>query len=98
MSSRDYIKHKVTNTSPNDAKVGDEYFDPATNRLYKTVANNGSQVVNTEVLLNKAVVSVNSITASANVTANALIFSDGTKQTSAGATIGDVLALSIALG
>ena len=33
-----------------------------------------------------------------NVSANGIIFDDGTRQTSAGASIGDVLALSIALG
>jgi hypothetical protein len=53
MSSRDYIKHVVSsNTSINGQRVGDEVFDPTSNRLYKTVPVGGTQVTNSEVLLN----------------------------------------------
>ena len=53
MSSRDYIKHVVSsNTSINGQKIGDEVFDPTTNRLYKSLVVNGTQVTNAEVLLN----------------------------------------------
>ena len=53
MSSRDYVKHVVSsNTAPNGARVGDEVYDPITNKLYKTVPVGGTQVTNSEVLLN----------------------------------------------
>ena len=53
MSSRDYIKHVVSaNTSLNAQKIGDEVFDPTSNRLYKTLVVGGTQVTNSEVLLN----------------------------------------------
>jgi hypothetical protein len=53
MSSRDYIRHVVSaNTSINGQKVGDEVYDPTTNKLYKTLAVGGTQVTNSEVLLN----------------------------------------------
>jgi len=51
MSSRDYIRHVVTaNTLPNGARVGDEYFDPVANKLYKVLAINGTTVTSTELL------------------------------------------------
>lgn len=51
MSSRDYIRHVVSaNTAPNGARVGDEYFDPVANKLYKVLAINGTTVSSVEVL------------------------------------------------
>lgn len=46
MSSRDYIKHLVANTSslPGGRTLGDEVFDPTTNKLFKTIAANGRTV------------------------------------------------------
>ena len=52
MSSRDYIRVLVSNTSPAGARVGDEYFDPVSNRLYKTLPIGGSVVTDTELLTN----------------------------------------------
>jgi len=53
MSSRDYIRHVVSaNTSINGQRLGDEVYDPTTNKLYKTVPIGGTQTTNTEVLLN----------------------------------------------
>jgi hypothetical protein len=53
MSSRDYIKHVVlANTSINGQTIGDEVFDPTTNKLYKALVVNGTTVTNAEVLLN----------------------------------------------
>ena len=52
MSSRDYIRNVVSaNTSINGQKVGDEVYDPTSNRLFKTVPIGGTQVTNAEVLL-----------------------------------------------
>lgn len=51
MSSRDYIRHLVSaNTAPNGARVGDEYFDPTTNKLFKVLAVGGNNVTSIEVL------------------------------------------------
>ena len=53
MSSRDYIKHVVSsNTAPNGARVGDEYFNPLTNKLFKVVAISGSNVTSVEIVTN----------------------------------------------
>ena len=53
MSSRDYIRHVVSaNTSINGQRLGDEVYDPTSNRLFKTLPIGGTQVTNAEVLLN----------------------------------------------
>jgi hypothetical protein len=49
MSSRDYTKHLVSNTSPINTRVGDEYYDPVTNKLYKKLAVNGTTVTDVEI-------------------------------------------------
>ena len=64
MSSRDYTKHLVSSTSPTNTKVGDEYYDPVTNKLYKKLAVNGTTVTNVEVLTNN----LSSVTAIGNTT------------------------------
>ena len=50
MSSRPYIIHKVSNNQPTGLQVGDEYYDPVTNRLYKALAVNGTTVTATELV------------------------------------------------
>ena len=50
MSSRDYTKHLVSNTSPTNTRVGDEYYDPVTNKLYKKLAVNGKTVTDVEII------------------------------------------------
>ena len=53
MSSRDYIRSVVSaNTSINGQRLGDEVFDPTSNRLFKTLPIGGTQTTNAEVLLN----------------------------------------------
>jgi hypothetical protein len=53
MSSRDYIRSVVSaNTSLNGQRLGDEVYDPTSNRLFKTLPIGGTQVTNVEVLLN----------------------------------------------
>jgi hypothetical protein len=44
VSTRNYIIHTVANTAPTGARVGDEYYNPTTNILYKTLAVNGNSV------------------------------------------------------
>jgi hypothetical protein len=44
MSSRNYTKHLVANTAPADLQIGDEYYDPGNNKLFKRVAYNGTTV------------------------------------------------------
>jgi hypothetical protein len=77
MSSRDYIRHVVSaNTSINGQRLGDEVYDPTTNKLYKTVPIGGIQVTNVEVLLNNSQIvtnnisSIGSISSAGSVSAN----------------------------
>jgi hypothetical protein len=44
MSSRPYIKHTVSTSTPTITQVGDEWFNPATNTLSKVVVSNGNTV------------------------------------------------------
>jgi hypothetical protein len=63
MSSRDYIRNVVSaNTSINGQRVGDEVYDPTTNKLYKTLPIGGTEVTNSEVLLNNRALANNTIT------------------------------------
>lgn len=51
MSTRNYNRHTVSNIAPPvTAQVGDEWFDPSTNKLYKLVVINGTTVQWTEVI------------------------------------------------
>lgn len=50
MSSRDYLKHTVSITQPpTHSNLGDEWYNPTTNKLYKLVANSGVTVQWSEV-------------------------------------------------
>jgi hypothetical protein len=53
MSSRDFTKHLVSNTSPINTRVGDEYYDPVSNKLYKKLAVNGTTVTDIEILTSR---------------------------------------------
>ena len=44
MASRDYTRHTVSSTAPAIARVGDEYYNPTTNTLYKAIDYNGTTV------------------------------------------------------
>lgn len=50
MSSRSFSKHFVSTTEPVNVQVGDEWFEPLTNKLYKRVAVSGNAVQWTEVI------------------------------------------------
>ena len=50
MATRDYGLHQVTATAPLGGKVGDEYYNPTTNKLYKYVALNGTSPAYAETL------------------------------------------------
>jgi hypothetical protein len=49
MSSRSYITHTVSNTAPVAPNLGDEYYNPNTNKLFKALAINGTTVINGEI-------------------------------------------------
>jgi len=49
MSSRSYITHTVSNTAPSAPNLGDEYYNPNTNKLFKAIAFNGTTVINGEI-------------------------------------------------
>jgi hypothetical protein len=44
MSSTTSFKHTVTEVAPTGASVGDEYFNPVTNELFKRIVYNGNTV------------------------------------------------------
>ena len=44
MASRDYTRHTVSTVPPAIVKLGDEYYNPATNTLYKAIDYNGTTV------------------------------------------------------
>lgn len=45
MSSRNSLKHTVSTTAPQtNGTLGDEWYNPASNKLYKLVANSGTRV------------------------------------------------------
>lgn len=50
MATRDYGIHQVTSTAISSGKVGDEYYNPTTNKLYKYVAHNGTSPAYAETL------------------------------------------------
>ncbi len=44
MATRDSLKHVVSTSEPNDTTLGDEYYDPSSNKLFKRLAVNGTSV------------------------------------------------------
>lgn len=44
MASRDYLKHVVSTSETVGSALGDEYYSPASNKLYKQLAVNGTSV------------------------------------------------------
>ena len=42
MSSKNYNTHHTSTSAPSVASLGDEWFNPSTNKLYKFLAKNGS--------------------------------------------------------
>ena len=70
MASRDYTRHTVNSTTPaGAARLGDEYWNPLTNTLYKLVAVNGNSPQFNQVLVASAngVVIANSLSATASL-------------------------------
>ena len=50
MISRPYIIHQVSTTQPTGQQLGDEWYNPTTNQLTKTLAVNGNVVTATQVV------------------------------------------------
>ena len=44
MASRDFLKHVVSTSEPVGSALGDEYYNPSSNKLYKQLAVNGTSV------------------------------------------------------
>ena len=49
MSTRSFNKHTVSTTQPPNGNVGDEWFNPTNNYLYKLFATNGTTVTWTQI-------------------------------------------------
>jgi hypothetical protein len=54
MSSRPYIVNQTANTQPTGQQLGDEWFDPVTNRLFKQVAQSGNVVATAEIITSQS--------------------------------------------
>ena len=94
MSSRDYTRHTISSTQPTRYQVGDEYYDPATNLLYKCVAVNGTAVsfVQLPLLLN------NNLTMSGNISGSNQVLTGNIKVVGGVANIGSNIGLSATVG
>ena len=68
MPTRDYERHVVSTTAPSTAKLGDEYFDPSSNNLYKLLASSGTNVAWTQVLLSGNTFNGGTVTGAVNIT------------------------------
>ena len=79
MSSRDYTRHTVTTAVPPAARIGDEYFNPSTNALYKVLAINGTTTLSNQVavLSSTGALTIASNTASASTATGALVVAGG---------------------
>jgi hypothetical protein len=44
MASRDFLKHVVSTSEPVGSTLGDEYYNPSSNKLFKRLAVNGTSV------------------------------------------------------
>jgi hypothetical protein len=77
VASRDYTRHTVTTTGPSGStRLGDEYFNPLSNTLYKLVAVNGNSPTFNQVLVasaNGVAVIANASIASMQVVGNATV-------------------------
>jgi hypothetical protein len=83
MSTKNYLKHTVTDTPPTFSDVGDEYYSPRTNILYKKVIYNGTNVAYSQIIstgIDGNVPITGNITLS--TTSSGVTFGDGTRQTS----------------
>jgi hypothetical protein len=68
MASRNYITHTVTSTAPPAPSVGDEFYDPTTNLLTKTLVVNGTALQQVVIATAGGPVTANTVTASGNIT------------------------------
>jgi hypothetical protein len=73
MASRDFLRHIVSTTEPTASTLGDEWFNPTTNRLYKRVVNSGTNVVWREVPQPTTTVTSGSVTTGKTI-AMAIVF------------------------
>ena len=108
MSSRPYIIHKVSNIQPPGLQVGDEYYNPVTNLLYKVLAINGTTVTaselvgatSTQTLSNKTISGANntiSVRLASDVTGTLPVVNGGTGVTTSTGTGATVLSTSPSL-
>jgi hypothetical protein len=72
MSTRDYTKHLVSSTPPTNTKVGDEYYDPITNKLYKKLAVNGTTVTDVEIAQENTLTIIQGVDDTQNTTITAI--------------------------
>jgi hypothetical protein len=89
MSTKNYLKHTVTDTPPTFSDVGDEYYSPRTNILYKKVIYNGTNVAYSQIIstgIDGNVPITGNITLSSS--SGGITFGDGTRQITGGGGTG----------
>jgi hypothetical protein len=83
MSSRNYITHTVGNTAPPAPSVGDEFYNPTTNLLTKTLVVNGTALQQVVIPTTGGPVTANTVTATGNITATGAVLATGNVSTTA---------------
>ena len=73
MASRNYITHTVTSTVPPAPSAGDEFYDPTTNLLTKTLVVNGTALQQVVIATAGGPVVANTVTATGNITGGNII-------------------------
>ena len=83
MSTRDNIRHIVSTSAPSTGNLGDEWFNPASNRFFKRIATSGTNVTWAEqpagaiAVTSQGGITVTSGVVSASSTTGALVVSGG---------------------
>ena len=78
MSSRDFIKHLTINPAPVTGQVGDEYFNPTSNKLYKNLIVSGTTLSYQEIpVLVGGTLSITTGTSATSTTTGALTVTGG---------------------
>jgi hypothetical protein len=83
MASRNYITHTVTSTVPPASSAGDEFYNPTTNLLTKTLVVNGTALQQVVIPTTGGPVAANTVTATGNITSSGAVAAAGNVSTTA---------------
>ena len=83
MSIRNYITHTVANVASPAPAAGDEFYNPTTNLLTKTLVVNGTALQQVVIATAGGPVSANTVTATGSITAGGPVAATGNVSTTA---------------